>query len=124
MFGQKGVIKRAKSKELPFSDASFERVYSFGVMHHSPNPGRIVNEIHRVLNPCGTVTAMFNNRTSFYYQIEFKLIRKLLFYIRDKDVLCKSIFLPFKKEYVERFYVYRQKLQRIKNVNNIRKTIG
>jgi len=34
---------------LSFDDASFDLVYSWGVIHHSPNTPRAVGEIYRVL---------------------------------------------------------------------------
>jgi membrane-bound lytic murein transglycosylase MltF len=40
---------------LPFPDASFDHVYSWGVIHHSPKPERIVSEIYRVLRKGGTI---------------------------------------------------------------------
>ena len=64
-------------KRLPFDDASFEHVYSFGVLHHSPHPERIAREIHRVLRKGGTFTVMLYNRTSINYYIEIMFLRKI-----------------------------------------------
>ncbi len=62
---------------LPFPDASFDHVYSFGVIHHSPAPEKIVREIHRVLRKGGTFTVMLYNRTSINYYIEIMFLRKI-----------------------------------------------
>jgi ubiquinone/menaquinone biosynthesis C-methylase UbiE len=78
LFGITGRFEVANAEErLPFSDASFDHVYSFGVIHHSPAPERIVREIQRVLRPSGTVTVMVYNRTSVNYRVEIMFLRKL-----------------------------------------------
>lgn len=45
----------AKLEELPFSDASFDRVLSIVVLEHTPQPGRVLNEFCRVMKEGGTV---------------------------------------------------------------------
>jgi SAM-dependent methyltransferase len=64
-------------RSLPFSDDSFDHVYSFGVIHHSPAPERIVREIHRVLRPGGTLTVMLYNRRSINYYVEIMFLRRI-----------------------------------------------
>jgi ubiquinone/menaquinone biosynthesis C-methylase UbiE len=78
LFGVPGRFEVANAEEsLPFADASFDHVYSFGVIHHSPVPERIVEEIYRVLRPGGTVTVMLYNRSSINYYIEIMFLRKI-----------------------------------------------
>ncbi|MFH1504408.1 MAG: methyltransferase domain-containing protein [Candidatus Omnitrophota bacterium] len=88
-----------------------------GVIHHSPNPEKIVDEIHRVLKPGATATIMLYNKTSFYYLIEVKIIRKLFFAICDKEKLCKKMFALFGKRNARRFEGFREKLAKMKAVN-------
>lgn len=38
---------------LPFPDGSFDYVYSCGVLHHIDRPRKVVEEIFRLLRPCG-----------------------------------------------------------------------
>jgi ubiquinone/menaquinone biosynthesis C-methylase UbiE len=78
LFGLSARFKVANAEErVPFPDASFDHVYSFGVIHHSPAPEKIVKEIHRVLKPGGTFTVMLYNRTSINYYVEIMFLRKL-----------------------------------------------
>ncbi|MDX1746746.1 MAG: class I SAM-dependent methyltransferase, partial [Halobacteriales archaeon] len=75
--GVPGTFQVANAENLLFEDASFDHVYSFGVIHHSLNPGRIVAEAYRVLRPGGTITAMLYNRDSINYRVEIMGIRKV-----------------------------------------------
>lgn len=65
------------AEQLPFRAGSFDHVYSFGVIHHTPNPTVVMDEIHRVLRPGGTVTAAVYNRTSINYYVEIMFLRRL-----------------------------------------------
>lgn len=51
--GTMATVVEADARGLPFPDASFDYVYSHGVLHHSDEPRRIVEEIFRVLRPGG-----------------------------------------------------------------------
>jgi ubiquinone/menaquinone biosynthesis C-methylase UbiE len=52
---------------LPFPDASFDLVYSNGVLHHTPNTARVVAEILRVLRPGGRTIVMLYAENSLHY---------------------------------------------------------
>jgi ubiquinone/menaquinone biosynthesis C-methylase UbiE len=54
-------VRVGDAEQLEFPDATFDLVYSYGVIHHSPNTERIVEEIRRVLKPGGTVRVMIYN---------------------------------------------------------------
>jgi SAM-dependent methyltransferase len=51
---------------LPFADASFDFVWSWGVLLHAPDLGAALAEIRRVLKPGGEVALMIYNRHSVY----------------------------------------------------------
>jgi ubiquinone/menaquinone biosynthesis C-methylase UbiE len=78
VFGVPGRFEVANAEEgLPFPDASVDHVYSFGVIHHSPAPDKIIREIYRILKSGGTFTVMLYNRNSINYYIEIMFLRKI-----------------------------------------------
>jgi len=82
LFDVPGHFEVANAEErLPFADGSFDHVYSFGVIHHSPQPQNIVAEIYRVLKKGGTFTVMLYNRSSINYYVEIMCLRKLFRYL-------------------------------------------
>lgn len=77
-FGVPGRFEVANAEEgLPLPDASVDHVYSFGVIHHSPTPEKIVGEIYRVLRNRASFTVMLYNRTSINYYVEIMFLRRL-----------------------------------------------
>jgi len=63
-----GAFTVGDAENLPFPDASFDVVYSFGVLHHTPDTARTFREIRRVLAPGGeAVVMLYHSRSSHYY---------------------------------------------------------
>jgi glycosyltransferase involved in cell wall biosynthesis/SAM-dependent methyltransferase len=54
-------------ERLPFADGAFDVVYSNGAIHHTPDTGRVIAEIHRVLRPGGRVIVMVYAENSLHY---------------------------------------------------------
>jgi SAM-dependent methyltransferase len=73
--GLSATVVEADAEQLPFPDASFDFVWSWGVIHHSADTGRVVAEIARVLRPGGRVTLMVYHRSSLTYWVQYQLIR-------------------------------------------------
>jgi 2-polyprenyl-3-methyl-5-hydroxy-6-metoxy-1,4-benzoquinol methylase len=59
-------IQMADANKLPFSADEFDYVYSWGVLHHSPNLQDSIRELMRVLKPGGEFGIMLYNRQSLY----------------------------------------------------------
>lgn len=66
---------------LAFPDATFDLVFSHGVLHHSPRIQKIITEIYRVLKPGGMVVAMLYHRHSLNYHLSIKILRRLGFFM-------------------------------------------
>jgi ubiquinone/menaquinone biosynthesis C-methylase UbiE len=62
--GVGGRVMVADCEQLPLADGMFDLVYSWGVIHHTPNTERAAAEIIRVAKPGGRVTVMIYNRRS------------------------------------------------------------
>lgn len=60
-------LKVASAEKLPYDDNYFDFVYSFGVIHHTPDINAAVNEIHRVLKPGGRAVIMIYARGWKHY---------------------------------------------------------
>lgn len=59
--GIAGHVEQADAYQLPFGDASFDRVRIERVLQHLEDPARALAEIHRVLAPDGMVLALESN---------------------------------------------------------------
>lgn len=78
--GLRADVMVADAENLPFTDESFDFVYSWGVIHHSPNTSRAVREIHRVLKPGGRALVMIYHVRSWLALILW--LRRCLFTLR------------------------------------------
>ncbi|SKB93306.1 class I SAM-dependent methyltransferase [Daejeonella lutea] len=54
----------ADAENLPFAGETFEAVYSWGVLHHSPDTQRAIDEVYRVLKPGGFAKIMIYHKYS------------------------------------------------------------
>jgi SAM-dependent methyltransferase len=91
----------ADVEQLPFKTDSFNLVYSWGVLHHTPDTEQAIKEVYRVTKPGGEICIMLYHRHSLvamqmylmYGLFAFKPLRSL------KDILAKHHESPGTKAY-------------------------
>jgi ubiquinone/menaquinone biosynthesis C-methylase UbiE len=76
LFGLQGTFRTADAENLDFADDSFDLVYSHGVLHHTPETGKAIQEIHRVLRPGGRAIVMLYHRNSYNYRVNISIMRR------------------------------------------------
>ena len=76
--GVKGKVLVADAENLPFADGSFDFVWSWGVIHHTPDTAKAANEIHRVLRKGGKAFVMIYHKNSLFYYGHVVLFRGIL----------------------------------------------
>lgn len=78
VYGLRSDVRVGDAENLPFTDSSFDIVYSWGVLHHSPDTPTAVNEVHRVLRPGGISRIMIYHTyslTGYMLWLRYGLLR-------------------------------------------------
>jgi ubiquinone/menaquinone biosynthesis C-methylase UbiE len=70
-------LKVADAENLPFADESFDLAYSHGVLHHTPDTRRAIDELRRVLKPGGTAMVMLYHKNSYNYYVNIMALRRM-----------------------------------------------
>ena len=81
VFGLGGTFQRENAEQLSFPNETFDWVYSHGVLHHTPNPQKAINEVWRVLKPNGRAIVMLYHKNSFNYYV------RIMLYMRARVLL-------------------------------------
>jgi ubiquinone/menaquinone biosynthesis C-methylase UbiE len=68
-------VREADAEQLPYDDDSFDFVWSWGVIHHSENTDRVIEEIARVLRPGGRLALMVYHRNSMTFWLNYVAYR-------------------------------------------------
>jgi ubiquinone/menaquinone biosynthesis C-methylase UbiE len=66
-YNLKADVRTGNAEALDFDDGTFDVVYSFGVLHHTPDTQKAINEVHRVLKSDGIALIMLYNKNSLNY---------------------------------------------------------
>lgn len=120
------------SENLPFDDNTFEFVYSWGVIHHTPDTPKAFREIYRVLQSGGKAKIMIYNRKSmlaYFFWIKHALLKGKLnlsvdqalfdnmesagtkgYTIEETREILKD--LPMKDLKIKTYFTYYDKLER------------
>jgi len=64
VYGLGGDVFESDAECLPFKDGSFDMVYCWGVLHHTPDAQKGIEEIYRVVKPDGNIRVMLYNKRS------------------------------------------------------------
>lgn len=97
-----GNVACGDAENIPFKNNSFDIVYSFGVLHHTPKTQEAINELHRVLKPGGRCLIMLYHKGYQYYYIHLVhgiLGFKRLFYSEEQILSKKYDKTPLSKMY-------------------------
>jgi len=76
LFALPGKFQTADAENLDFANESFDLVYSHGVLHHTPETGKAIQEVHRVLRPGGRAVVMMYHRGSYNYRVNISVLRR------------------------------------------------
>ncbi|MGA7711103.1 MAG: methyltransferase domain-containing protein [Rhizomicrobium sp.] len=77
LFNVTGKILQMDAEAMDFPEESFDFIWSWGVIHHSADTGRILKEMHRVLRPGGQATIMVYYRSWWSYYL-FAFLKSIL----------------------------------------------
>jgi ubiquinone/menaquinone biosynthesis C-methylase UbiE len=76
--GLEGKAIVGDAEDMPFEDATFDRVSSNGVLHHTPGIEAAVREVNRVLKPGGEFRMIVYNKSSLHYWMNQFLYQGLM----------------------------------------------
>lgn len=118
-------LKTADAENLTLDDNSFDLVYSYGVIHHSPDTEKCLDEIYRVLKPGGTTKLMVYatfSMTGILLWIRHALLKGQPFQ-SQKDVIFNHLESPGTKTYTPS--EFKEMMQKHGfEVTSIRKQLG
>lgn len=64
LYNAQGKFMEGNAEKLPFPVNTFDCVYSYGVLHHTPDTKKAIQEIYRVLIPKGRAVIMLYHKWS------------------------------------------------------------
>jgi len=103
-FGLSSQLQVGDAEHLTFPDDFFDRVYSWGVLHHTPATGQAVSEVWRVLKPRGKARVMIYHKWSLVGIMLW--LRYALFGLRPwtslNDIFSRYLESPGTKAYTLR----------------------
>ncbi len=67
LYGFTGTFLLGDAENLPFDNNSFDGVFANGVLHHTPDTQKAIDEVHRILKPDGIAMIMLYHKQSFFY---------------------------------------------------------
>lgn len=83
-------LRTGDAENIPYEDNAFDLVYSWGVIHHSPDTQKCVRELIRVAKAGGIIKLMIYHRYSLF--AFYQWIRSALFKGRPFQTLSKVLY--------------------------------
>ncbi len=83
VYNLEGQIFKFNGEKLPFKSNYFDLVYSIGVMHHTPNIQKAIDEAYRVLKPYGNLIVLLYSKGWKHYI--FRVVLSRLWPEKKKD---------------------------------------
>lgn len=92
ILGLNGNLLVEDAENLPFQENYFDMVYSHGVLHHTPDTQKAIDEIHRVLKPGGDCVVLIYHKYSLhnFYRCMGRLNYWILKKMGREDVWLKK----------------------------------
>lgn len=100
-------FRLGNAEALEFADETFDVVYSFGALHHTPRMAEAIREVRRVLGPGGKAYVMLYHRKSLVNSAH-RLLR--LPYESPKNLKdhCPVVYTVSKEDVTELFRVFSE----------------
>ena len=101
LFGFDSALSMGDAENLGFPSDTFDRVYSWGVLHHSPNTQKAISEVHRVLRTGGVANVMIYHKWSlvgYMLWLRYALLR-LRPWVSLTEVYARYLESPGTKAY-------------------------
>jgi len=91
VFGLAATVVQMDAEQMQFPDNSFDLIWTWGVIHHSANTRKILEEMRRVLRPGGEALVMVYHRTFWEYYVQGAMLAILSGQIFKPAALHASI---------------------------------
>jgi SAM-dependent methyltransferase len=106
LWGLPADVRRMDAEQMDFQDGEFDFVWSWGVIHHSADTDRILQQVHRVLKPGGEFRFMVYHRRSLsgLYCLGRGLLSGRFF----KGMSARQVLSFYTDGYLARFYTRRE----------------
>jgi SAM-dependent methyltransferase len=115
-------IIRMDAEKMDFGDNSFDFIWTWGVIHHSANTRKILEEMHRVLRPGGQAITMVYHRSFWNYYIFAGLFGGLLRGKLPKHGLVHSARQQFIDGALARYYTRSEWQQLVSDLFTVEDT--
>jgi len=101
LYGLASEVRVGDAEALPYRDCSFDLVYSYGVLHHSPNTPTAIKEVYRVLRSGGIARIMIYHKyalTGYMLWCRYALLTGRM-YLSLEDIYHHYLESPGTKAY-------------------------